>query len=194
MKKPKLPRPEEEALRQVAELMCLAARTAPKGRGIDTILTAILEGREKQQLEGEMRRIAKEQGIFMFERDAACIQDSPLVVLVGTKIEPREVPYCGLCGVKNCAENRKSTHRCAFCVGDLGIAIGSAVSVASIHHADNRIMFTGGKAALNLKLLGEDVEIVYAIPVSALGKSPYYDRAAQPTPSPQGPSPKPSRR
>ena len=66
---------------------------------------------------------------------------------------------------------------CAISIGDLGIAIGSAVSVAAAHHVDNRIMFTVGRAALNLKMFGDDeVKIAYGIPLSVSGKSPFFDR------------------
>ena len=60
-------------------------------------------------------------------------------------------------------------------VGDLGIALGSAASVAGRNHADNRIMFTIGRAALNLKLLGDAVSIAYGVPLSAPGKNIYFD-------------------
>ena len=65
---------------------------------------------------------------------------------------------------------------CVFNTGDLGIAIGSAISVAARNHVDNRIMFTIGKAAVNLKLLGDEVKIAYGIPLSAKGKNPYFDK------------------
>ena len=62
-------------------------------------------------------------------------------------------------------------------IGDLGIAIGSAVSVAAAHHVDNRVMFSAGKAALNLKLFDDSqVCIAYGIPLSVSGKSPFFDR------------------
>jgi len=35
---------EEKGLMQVAELMCVAARTAPKGRGVDNMETLLVTG------------------------------------------------------------------------------------------------------------------------------------------------------
>lgn len=35
---------EKGSLMQIAELMCAAARTAPKGRGVDTLETIIVTG------------------------------------------------------------------------------------------------------------------------------------------------------
>lgn len=46
---------EEKGLLQVAELMCVAARTAPKGRGIDTLETIIVTGDELHQLAADHR-------------------------------------------------------------------------------------------------------------------------------------------
>ena len=43
---------------------------------------------------------------------------------------------------------------------------------------DNRIMFTIGKAAAALGLLGE-YSLVMGIPLAVLGKSPFYDRGSK---------------
>ena len=60
---------------------------------------------------------------------------------------------------------------CSFNVGDLGIALGSAVSRAADMRVDNRIMYSVGKAVLELDLLGAEVHIAYGIPLSVSGKS-----------------------
>lgn len=65
---------------------------------------------------------------------------------------------------------------CSFNSGDLGIAVGSAVSVATDHRVDNRIMYSAGKAALELGLLGDGVAIAFGVPLSATGKNPFFDR------------------
>jgi glycerol-3-phosphate dehydrogenase subunit C len=44
----------------------------------------------------------------------------------------------------------KARARCAFNSHDLGIAVGSAVSIAADFHADNRVMYSLGKAAVEL--------------------------------------------
>ena len=167
---------ELRALTQVAELMCLAARTAPKAKGVDNLVTTTLEGDEKDRLTAEMRRIGEETKLEFFVRDAGNVDAAAIIVLVGTRIEPVGVPNCGFCGFKDCEDNRSNNGICAFNTGDLGIAVGSAVSVAARHHADNRVMFTAGKAALALQLLGPEVRIAYGIPLSAAGKNPFFDR------------------
>lgn len=169
---------EARALDQVAELMSLAARTAPKGRGIDNLVVVAVRAKMKEKLSAEMRRIVREEdGMPTFERDANNVDKSPVVLLLGQRVKVMGPKPCGYCGYKDCADNMKNNGLCAISIGDLGIAIGSAVSVAAAHHVDNRIMFTVGRAALNLKLFGdEEVSIAYGIPLSVSGKSPFFDR------------------
>ncbi|MDD4601598.1 hypothetical protein SDC9_37295 [bioreactor metagenome] len=167
---------EEKAVERVAELMCLAARTAPKARGIDNLVVMIAKAGVKDRLVDEMRCIAKTSGAHFFERDARCLEKAPLVVLLGQKVKVLGVAPCGYCGYNNCQENTKNSGLCAMSIGDLGIAIGSAVSIAADHRVDNRIMLSVGKAALNLDIFEEDVKIAYGIPLSASGKNPFFDR------------------
>jgi uncharacterized ferredoxin-like protein len=168
--------PEARALEAVAELMCLAARTAPKARGADSLHIAIVQGDEKAKVTERMRQIAKDEEIAFIARDAACCEAAPLVVLLGTRLGPLGVPYCGFCGHKNCEECVKAGGRCAYNAGDLGLAVGSAVAVAAAHHADNRVMFSFGKAAIEAGILPPEVQIAFAIPLSATGKNPFFDR------------------
>jgi uncharacterized ferredoxin-like protein len=67
---------------------------------------------------------------------------------------------------------------CAIKLTDLGIAVGSAVKTASLLNLDNRVMYTAGVAALGLGLL-PDCTVGYGVPVSATGKSIYFDRAGR---------------
>ena len=64
---------------------------------------------------------------------------------------------------------------CIFKALDLGIALGSAAKTASIHNVDNRIMYRIGVAAKRMKILPE-TSVIIGIPVSAKGKSIYFDR------------------
>ncbi len=41
---------EDDSILTIAKLMLVSARTAPKGRGIDSVRTAILTGEDKQKL------------------------------------------------------------------------------------------------------------------------------------------------
>lgn len=167
---------EEQAVLNTAQRMCAAARTAPKAKGVDHIVTATITGDEKEKLAVEMERIGETEGVGFFVRDAGCVREAAAVVLIGTTMGVRNVPYCGLCGFKDCEENIKNDGVCSFDPGDLGIAMGSAVSIAADDRVDNRIMFSAGKAIVNLKLLGDDVGIAYGIPLMAKGKDAFFDR------------------
>ena len=169
---------EARALDGVVELMALAARTAPKAKGVDNLVVVAVRAKAKDELAAEMRRILKEDGgLPHFERDAGNVDKSPVVLLLGQRVKPLGPKPCGYCGYKDCEENIKNSGLCAMSIGDLGIAIGSAVSVAAAHHVDNRVMFSAGKAALNLKLFDDSqVCIAYGIPLSVSGKSPFFDR------------------
>ena len=168
--------PEDRALETVAELMCLAARTAPKARGLDNLYITIFRGEDKARVATQMREIAEEYEVGFFARDADNCDAAPLVVLVGTRIGPVGVPHCGFCGFADCEACAEAGGLCAYNSGDLGIALGSAAAVAAAHHADNRMMFSFGKSAIAAGLLPPDVRIAVGIPLSATGKSPFFDR------------------
>lgn len=165
-----------QTLVDVAQQLCVAARTAPKARGRDFLVTGIVSGADKSRLADTMRDIAQRDGVAFFERDAQNIDDSPVVVLIGTRKEVLGLPHCGFCGFDDCQDLTASGGVCAFNSGDLGIALGSAVSRAADLRLDNRIMYSAGKAAIELKLLGPDVAMAYGIPLSASGKNLFFDR------------------
>jgi len=168
---------EVGAVLEVARRMCVAARTAPKAKGTDNIVTAILtDGEEKDRLIAEMEALGERTGAPLFPRDAQNLREAHACVLIGTKLQRLGIPACNLCGFDGCGENSKAGARCAYNIGDLGIAVGSAVSVAADCRVDNRVMYSAGRAAASLQLLGEDVAIVFAIPLSARGKSIFFDR------------------
>jgi uncharacterized ferredoxin-like protein len=58
----------------------------------------------------------------------------------------------------------------------MGIALGSSVKVASELNIDNRIMYRIGTAAMKLGMLPKATAMM-GIPVSAKGKSIYFDRS-----------------
>ncbi|MCK8825409.1 ferredoxin domain-containing protein [Fuchsiella alkaliacetigena] len=169
---------ESEGVLAAAKLIAVAARTAPKGKGIDNLVTGIVgDGSEKEQLIEEMERLAEELEAPFFSRDAQNLADCEAVVLLGTKLGALGVPGCGFCGFADCKQQSESeTGICAFNAGDLGIAIGSAVSKAADFRIDNRVLFTAGRAAVNLGLLGDEVEIAYGIALNADGKNIFFDR------------------
>jgi Uncharacterized protein containing a ferredoxin domain len=167
---------EEQAVLNQAYAICAALRTAPKACGIDHLDTAILTGEDKQKVTAEMRKMSQTLPAPFFARDADNVDACYAVVLVGAKYEPRDLnEICGICGFDNCKACVSAGATCAFTGIDLGIALGSAVSMAADNRIDNRIMFTIGKAATALGLLGEH-KMIMGIPLSVSGKSPFFDR------------------
>jgi uncharacterized ferredoxin-like protein len=171
--------PEKQYAIRVAELMCIAARTAPKACGIDHIVTAIVaEEADRAKLAEAMIALAEELDAALFARDAQNLMDADACVIIGTTLERMHIPGCDLCGFCGCEANAAAGGRCAFNIGDLGIALGSAASIAADHRVDNRIMYTIGKAAVLTGVMGAEVGLAHAIPLSVKGKNIFFDRKA----------------
>lgn len=167
---------EKNALLNTAEKMCVSARTAPKARGIDNISTAIITGEDKDKLSQELKKLGEEKQIDFYIRDSQNILNAEAIVLIGSKNPPRNVPNCGYCNFVDCKGMLEHHGHCAFNDIDLGIAIGCAVTVASICNVDNRVMASVGVAASQLELLGEETKIIFGIPLSVSGKNIFFDR------------------
>lgn len=167
-----------EEVVNIGRQMMIAARTAPKGKGVDIIETAIITGEEIQVLSDMMLEINKENGFKFFLRDADNILNADCVVLIGTR-EQAQGLNCGHCGYNTCTARPESVP-CALNAIDLGIAIGSACSKAADLRVDNRIMFSAGLAAQRLNWL-EGCKMVMAIPLSASSKNPFFDRKPKET-------------
>jgi len=170
---------EEKAVLETAAKMCAAARTAPKAKGVDRILTVVLTGEDKDKFADKMdevylREFKATEGHYV--RDAKNVRESDALVLIGVEKFYEGLPNCSYCGFENCAENKKAGGRCVFNGMDLGIAIGSAVSVAADNRVDSRIMFSAGKVAEEMDYYGEKDVIWQGIPISVSGKSPFFDR------------------
>lgn len=168
----------------VAKLMLLSARTAPKSAGIDDILTAVVYGKEKEDVVAEMDKISSERNNDGFKRDSQNTRDSEAIFLIGVKGPKSFVINCGACGYQSCEAFEKAEKiegqdfkgpTCIFKALDMGIALGSAVKTASLLNVDNRIMYRIGAAARRLQML-PGANIIMGIPLSATGKNIYFDR------------------
>ena len=158
----------------IAQKMLVAARTAPKGKGIDVVECAVIDGDDLETLACTMEAIGEERGQQFFLRDAGCVRNSLAVVLVGTR-EQAQGLNCGRCGFARCGE-RAAGVPCEVNSVDVGIALGAACAKAADYRVDPRVMFSAGTAADRLHLLGDDVAQTYAIPISISSKSPFFDR------------------
>lgn len=168
---------EQQAALTTAEQICAAARTSPKACGIDHIHTLILTGKEKDELAFELTRLGEEMSLDFYKRDANNLLKAQAVALIGTTEAKRGLgDGCGYCHFGNCRGCGTADGTCVFDAIDLGIALGSAVSLAADLRTDTRIMYSIGKAALSLNLFDPDVKIIMGIPISVSGKSPFFDR------------------
>jgi len=167
-----------ETVRTVAEHMLVAARSAPKARGIDNLSIALVDKEGIQEISDKLKEMAnRAETMAHLMRDANNILLADKLVLIGTRLKSIGLRSCNMCGFQNCDERDKHPEvPCVFNPGDLGIAIGSAVSVAVDARVDNRIMYSVGQAALEMKLLGKDVKIAFGIPLSVSAKNPFFDR------------------
>ena len=162
-----------EHILNVARQMMTAARTAPKGKGIDIIEVALVTGEDIKILSDKMIAMVEEHGMKFFLRDADNILSAECIVLIGT-CEQAQGLNCGHCGYATCAARAEGVP-CALNSIDVGIAIGSACATAADMRVDTRVMFSAGLAAQQLNWL-KDCKMVMAIPVSASSKNPFFDR------------------
>lgn len=176
--------PESEVLETLAKSILLAARTAPKAKGVDDIVTALVEREDVEALASCMEKLADEKGAgFVFlKRDATNLRNAGAAVLIGVKTSGAAGLNCGACGFETCAEmlNRQKVEvdfkgpNCMLKYVDLGIAIGAATAKAKDFCIDNRVMYSIGAAARVSGLM--DADVVFGIPLSVTGKNIFFDR------------------
>ena len=101
-----------EHVLDVARQMLTAARTAPKGKGIDVIEAALVTGEDIKKLSEKMVAMVEEHGMKFFLRDADNILQAECVIIIGTR-EQTQGLNCGHCGFPTCA-GRPEGVPCAF--------------------------------------------------------------------------------
>lgn len=163
----------KENIISVAKMLMTAARTAPKARGTDNLSLSVVTDDTIKIISDKMRQMAVEKDMSFFERDANNILQSDAIVLFGMKISPLGL-NCAACGFPTCSAKPKNVP-CFFNANDMGIAIGSAVSLAADMRIDNRVMFSVGQAAMALNLMPE-CDMILALPLSVSRKSVFFDR------------------
>ena len=167
---------EREVALQVVALMAAAARTAPKTRGIDNIKVVALESEPmKRKVIAKMKEIAHAEDRPTLERDANNIAASPALLIIGVESNTAGL-NCGFCGQATCEALEAAKGVCAFNSIDLGIAACSAAAIANQFHVDNRLMYSIGRACLDLRLFDDKVKQALGIPLSITGKNPFFDR------------------
>ena len=169
---------EENAIMDTASRMCAAARTAPKARGVDNIIILVLTDSEKDALADKMDEINSreyEGTSNIFPRDAKNLRAAQALVLIGVKRTYAGLKFCSFCGFKNCDKCKEAGGRCAYNMINLGIALGSAVSIAADDRVDNRIMYSIGKTVAEMNYTDDSV-VWHGVPISISGKNTFFDR------------------
>ncbi len=172
----------ERQLQEIAGLMAVAARTAPKSKGEDFIEIKVLSKEKTAALSEAMLKYGEDSQKPNFDRDGKNVAHSDAVLLLALKNAAPLGLDCGACGYDTCIELEDKLTKgpefsgplCAWRLTDLGIALGSAVKTASLFNADNRIMYRIGVVALKSGII--DGEMAVGVPISATGKNIYFDR------------------
>jgi len=179
---------EQDATGYVLSLMALSARTAPKGKGVDSLAVSGVRGNDLNRLSEAMREFGEEYDLAFFLRDANNIRAADACLLIGARGNEPVGVNCQGCGFSSCqamSDEYRSRDiagipfrgpNCVVKMADLGIAVGSAVKTASMLNMDNRVMYTAGVGGLSLGWLGE-CTVAYGIPLKGAGKSIFFDRS-----------------
>lgn len=164
----------QQLVEEAAKKIMIAARTAPKGKGVDVIEVFMVTGEEICQLSDEMRRIGWKTGMKFYLRDADNILLAEAVILIGTRDHCQGL-NCLRCGFEHCADRPKEVP-CAINTIDVGIAVGSACAMAADLRLDTRVMHSAGMAAMNLGWPFPGLKNILALPLSCKSKNPFFDR------------------
>ncbi|WP_440952408.1 ferredoxin domain-containing protein [Methanococcoides sp. FTZ1] len=176
--------PESETIEMLAKTILVAARTAPKAKGMDDIVTALLEAEDIETLASSMEEMGekKGEGFAFFKRDAQNVRNADAIILIGFKTDGTVGLNCGSCGFESCKDMLEHSKvnvdftgpNCSFKYIDMGIALGSAAAKAKDLCVDNRIMYSVGAGALAAGLL--EADIACGMPLSIKGKNLFFDR------------------
>jgi uncharacterized ferredoxin-like protein len=186
------------SIRRAAELCSVAAITAPKSGGqlflrgskpfLETVIVDDAETRRRlaEWLRERGRRL--DQPIWL--RDAETAERTELHLFLGLAQWYPPVYDCGACGYPTCAEFLDARARyqkkagsedwefagpiCQLRCVDLGIAVGSAAKVATLHNIDARCQTRVAAAARHLGLIRADLAVSLSMSVSH--KNVFFDR------------------
>lgn len=125
----------KEYMLEAAKQIMLAARTAPKGKGVDIIEIITLSDEDIDAVSEELLRLAEKTGMKFLIRDSENIQSADAMIVIGTRQAPQGL-NCAYCGYATCAEKPQDTP-CAINSIDVGIAIGSACAKAADLRVDS---------------------------------------------------------
>ena len=156
-------------------LQCAVVRRLAEAGEVGLILYYV--GVFLPRVDRKLLELADELDYAFFNRDADNVEASDAVVLFGMEEVRRGLDAgCQYCHFESCADCTEKDGLCAWDAIDIGIAIGSAAAAAADARVDSRVMFSVGRTAKSLGLLGEKASLVLGLPLSISGKSPFFDR------------------
>ena len=171
----------------VAQLMAASARTAPKAGGKDFLeILVVADDADMKKIAQAMKDYApRSTNEAYWLREAANIENSQALVLIGLAKLNLAGYDCGDCGFSICKEfelTRRMQEKdmgytgphCIMRMMDIGVALSSAAKTASLHNVDNRVQQRVAAAARALGYI--KAEVAMGIPVNISGKSIYLDR------------------
>lgn len=200
----------QNAVRQVAGLCAVAAMTAPKSggqlfsKGAKPFMeTVFVDDRPTlDRLAQWLRTRGERLADPIWLRDAATAEKISGVLFIGLARWYPPQYDCGACGYATCEEFSRQAPRqrlqtasddwefpgpiCQIRCIDLGVAVGSAAKVASMHNVDCRCQTRIAAAARHLKIIEADLAVALALSVSS--KNIFFDRK-MPAVAPDGAAP-----
>ena len=99
-----------ENIKDIANKLMCAARTAPKARGTDNLVLAVATDDTIVTLAEKMKQLAVERNMEFLNRDAENILNCGAVILFGMKISPLGL-NCAACGFPTCGDKPKNSER-----------------------------------------------------------------------------------
>ncbi len=180
-----------EIIIATAQLMCAAATTAPKTKGVNLLTAFFLLPESFGPLKGSLSQLAERYDDLRVERpysrDLRSLEHSECLVVLGSRRKLMDIAGCDACGFSGepngCKAAARAGASCSYNSKDLGIAVCSAALVAHQRFVDNRIIDTAGRAIVNFKLYREfgteNLFDVACVALSISGKNPFFDRAEQ---------------
>jgi uncharacterized ferredoxin-like protein len=167
---------KDEVARHEARAILARMLTAPKARGLDDLELLYVDGEEQAALAAFLRRHGAERRRPGLVRDAANVEAAAALVVGGARPLHLDLD-CGMCGAETCDEARGRGLNCVYPLCDLGIALGSGVSLAAEQGLDNRIMYSIGLAALHTGLFADPgIRCALGVPFSVSPKNAFFDR------------------
>ena len=82
-----------QSVRDLAEAILVAARTAPKAKGRDLVEIAMITDEDIERMSETMLQMSAESGMKFLLRDAANVLQAEAVIVIGIQTEASE---CGL--------------------------------------------------------------------------------------------------